>query len=113
MKAESIEKIIEYLNKQGIKTKYEYIEGELNRIIEFEIEGRIYFIEWWINQSYLKFINEFSVPNLPFKYIGVNHYLPTTKHKYQLCFYDEKAVDEIIENGIPFGAMKIPFNQPI
>lgn len=110
MKADSIEKIIEYLNKQGIKTKYENIEGKLNRIIEFEILGVTYFIEWWVNQSYLKFINDFSVPHLPFKYIGVNPYLPTTKHKYQLCFYDEKITDEVLVDRIPFGAMKIPFN---
>jgi hypothetical protein len=114
MKAESIEKIIEFLEKQGIKTKYEQSEGTyFNRVIEFEIEDTVYFIEWWINQSYFKLKNEFSSPNLPFKHIAINPNSPTTKHKLQLCFFDEEPQgdkDSMFYSPIPFGCMKIPFN---
>jgi hypothetical protein len=115
MKAESIEKIVEYLEKQGIKTKYEQGEpGVFNRVIEFEVEGDIYFIEWWINQSYFKLRNEFSSPYLPFKYINVNPNSPTEKHRDQLCFYDlETSGDKssMFYSPIPFGCMQLPFNR--
>ena len=115
MKTESIEQIIDYLNNQGIKARYEESRStDFNRIIEFEIENETYYIEWWVNQSYLKFKNAFSVPYFPFKYIVVNNYSPTTEHKYQLCFYDEevkKDKDSIFYNPIPFGCMRFPFNK--
>ena len=113
MKAQSIEKIIEMLNSLGIKTIYKNdIPTQLGRIIEFEIEGTKYFIEWWTNQSYLKFKNEFSAPNIPFKHIGLNPYSPTTKHHDNLCFYDVKEPNtgQYPYNEIPFGALRIPFN---
>jgi hypothetical protein len=113
MTADSIENVISYLVKLGIKAKNEQnIEGSLNRVIEFEIEGRVYFIEWWINQSYFKLVNEFSTPKMPFKFINVNDCSPTTLHKYELCFYDEKKANknDFIYNEIPFGAFRIPFN---
>lgn len=108
MKAtESIEKIIEFLNKQNIEATYEEgAPGVFNRVVEFEVEGRIYFIEWWKNQCYFKLENTFSSPKLPFKYINVNPYSPTTVHSLELCFYD---VEQEI-NRIPFGSFKIPFN---
>lgn len=113
MKAESIEKVIEYLEKQGVKVKYEQLDGKLNRIIEFEIGGNVYFIEWWINQSYLKFENKFSVASMPFKFIKINPNSPTTKHSHQLCFYDVKQQgekDAMFYFEIPFGAFRIPIN---
>lgn len=114
MKAESIEKIIEFLEKQGIKAKHEQHEGtNFNRVIEFEVENVTYYIEWWVNQSYFKLKNEFSSPNLPFKYISVNPNSPTSLHKLQLCFYDEPTQgdkESIFYNPIPFGCMKLPFN---
>lgn len=109
MKAtESIESIVEYLNKQNIKTSYSEGEpGVFNRVLSFEVEGKEYFIEWWKNQCYLKLENKFSSTNLPFKYISVNQYSPTTIHQLQLCFYDvEQEVGRI-----PFGSFKIPFNK--
>lgn len=116
MKAESIELIIEFLEKQGIKTKYDVGEpGVFNRVIEFEVENSIYFIEWWVNQSYFKFKNEFSSPYFPFKYIAINTNSPTTMHHDQLCFYDEQNSGDkssVFYSPIPFGCMKIPFNQP-
>ena len=113
MKAESIEKIIEFLEEQGIKTKYEQVEGNFNRVIEFEVENTIYYIEWWVNQSYLKFKNEFSSPNLPFRFIAINRNSPTNLHKLQLCFYDEPRQGDntsMFYNEIPFGCFKIPYN---
>lgn len=116
MKAETIEEIIKFLENKGIKTKYEIPKvgkGEFNRLIEFEVEGVTYFIEWWINQSYLKFKNEFGSPYLPFKFIEINPNSPTTSHRLQLCFYDlESAGDKQSKfyNPIPFGCLKIPFN---
>lgn len=104
---ESIESIIEYLNKQNIKTTYEDESGVFNRVLSFEVEGREYFIEWWKNQCYLKLEDKFSSPNLPFKYIEVNPYSPTTIHQLQLCFYD--VAQELCV--IPFGSFKIPFNK--
>jgi hypothetical protein len=115
IKAESIEAVIEFLEAQGIKTKHgEGEHGFLNRIIEFEIEGSVYFIEWWINQSYFKLKNEFSTPYLPFKYMAINPNSPTENHHDQLCFYDVPTQgdnDSIFYNPIPFGCMKIPFNR--
>lgn len=115
MKADSIEKVVEFLEKQGIKTKYEEGEdGVFNRVIEFEVENTTYFIEWWVNQSYFKLKNEFSTPHLPFKYISVNPNSPTKKHHDQLCFYDEEVVGDknsMFYNPIPFGCMKLPFNK--
>ena len=113
MKADSIENVISYLTKLGIKAKNEQnTEGRFNRVIEFEIEGRTFFIEWWVNQSYLKLVDEFSTPSMPFKFINVNGYSPTTLHKRHLCFYDEKKPydNDFMYNEIPFGAFRIPFN---
>lgn len=108
---EGIEQIIKYLTNHNIKVKYEKLDGNFNRIIEFEIDGINYYIEWWINQSYLKLKNDFSVANLPFRYININPNSPTRKHKYQLCFYDIKNIDTgFLYNEIPFGSFKIPFN---
>lgn len=116
MKAESIEKIIEFLESGGIKAKYEKGEaGVFNRVIEFEVEGVTYFIEWWVNQCYFKLRNEFSSPVYPFKYIDINPNSPTTLHKLQLCFYDKMEngdISSMFYNHIPFGCMKIPFNKP-
>lgn len=104
---ESIEDIIEFLNKRNIKTTYEEGEpGKFNRVLSFEVEGREYFIEWWTNQCYLKLEDKFSSTNLPFKYIEVNTYSPTSLHEYQLCFFDVR--EEV--GRIPFGSFKIPFN---
>ena len=105
---ESIENIINFLNGNNIKTFYnDEVPGKFNRTLSFEVDGFEYFIVWWKNQCYLKLINDFSVPNLPFKYIEINPYSPTTKHEFQLCFFDE-----YLELGcIPFGAFKIPFNK--
>ena len=115
MKAESIEKIIEFLEKQGIKVKHEQHEGiKFNRIIEFEVENATYYIEWWVNQSYFKLKNEFSTPYLPFKFIEINPNCPTALHKFQLCFYDEEVTgdkDNMLYNPIPWGCMRIPFNK--
>ena len=114
MKAESIEKIIEFLEKQGIKAKNEQKEdGKYNRVIEFEVENTTYYIEWWVNQSYFKLKNEFSTPCFPFKYIAINTNSPTNLHKLQLCFYDEPTQGDknsVFYSPIPFGCMKIPFN---
>lgn len=114
MKAESIEQIVDFLNKLGIETTHEQHEGtNFNRIIEFKIDDTVYFIEWWINQSYFRFKNNPASPFIPFKYINVNEFSPTTEHKYQLCFYDLKADErgQLIYNEIPFGSLKIPFNK--
>lgn len=114
MTANSIEEIIAYLNKFGIKATNEQVEdGSFNRVVEFEVEGRKFYIDWWANQSYLKLENEFSSPMMPFKFINVNSYSPTTLHKLQLCFYDCKKVNnnDFVYNEIPFGAFKIPFNK--
>jgi hypothetical protein len=109
MKTESIEVIIDFLEKQNIKTFYKPCDpGVFNRTIEFQIESSTYYIEWWVNQCYLKLKNEFSSPNIPFKYIAVNEFSPNTIHKYQLCFFD------ISNNGdTPFGSFKIPFNKAL
>ena len=115
MIAESIEKIIEFLESQGIKTKYEDSKAPVfNRVIEFEIEGKVYFIEWWVNQSYFKLENKFSSPNMPFKHIYINPNSPTTNHRYQLCFYDipnQNDIGSISYSPMPFGCFKIPFNK--
>lgn len=114
MKADSIEKIIEFFEKHGINAKHEQHEGtNFNRIIEFEIEGATYYIEWWINQSYFKLKNEFSTPYLPFKYMAINRNSPTTKHNAQICFFDEPMQgdkESMFYSPIPFGCMKLPFN---
>lgn len=114
MKAESIEKVIVYLNKLGIKTGYEDKKGELNRIIEIEVEGTKYWIEWWVNQSYLKLQNNYNSPCVPFKYINMNTYSPTTEHHDHLVFYDVKEPNkaQFLYHEIPFGALRIPFNLP-
>jgi hypothetical protein len=114
MKVETIEEIIKFLESKGIKTKYEISKaGEFNRVMEFEVEGVTYFIEWWVNQSYLKFNNEFSSTHIPFKFIEINPNSPNTKHRYQLCFYDLESAgnkESMFYNPIPFGCLKIPFN---
>lgn len=113
MKASSIEEIIEFFKKCGICTKYEIMEGRLNRIIEFEVENTTYFIEWWINQSYFKLKNNFNSPYLPFKYISVTSNSPTVEYHEQLCFYNEKRLNDkqsMFYDEIPFGCMRIPFN---
>jgi hypothetical protein len=115
MKAENIEQIITFLKSCGIETSNDQKPGVFNRVIEFEVEGTIYFIEWWINQSYLKFKNKFSAPYLPFKYIYINENYPTAEHSLQLCFFDELPQgnkENTFYSPIPFGCMKIPFNLP-
>ena len=115
MKAESIILIIDFFKKHNIDYVYK-VNGESNkfdRIIEFEIEGKTYFIEWWINQSYLKLENVFSSPHIPFKYILINTNSPNSIHKLQLCFFDELRDGDkssMFYNPLPFGAFKIPFN---
>ena len=115
MTADTIESIIEYLKEQGIQANYDKTNAGklgLNRVIEFEVEGTKYWIEWWLNQSYLKLKNGFSKPCVPFKYINVNHNSPTSEHKLHLCFYDEKEPKkgQFLYNEIPFGSLRIPFN---
>lgn len=112
MKANSLEEVIEYLNSVGIETRREEKEGDYNRVVEFTVEGTTYWIEWWVNQSYLKLQQGFSKPKLPFKYINVNTYSPTTLHHDHLCFYDvpEPNNGQFMYNEIPFGALRIPFN---
>jgi len=112
MKPNSTEEIIEYLSSLKIESKLVQKEDEFSRVIEFKIEDNIYYIEWWINQSYLKFENKFSSPNLPFKFINVNSNSPTTLHDKQLCFYDlvKENRGDFIYSEIPFGSFKIPFN---
>lgn len=112
MKADSIENVIQFLQDYRIKVIYNNTEGSLNRIIEFEIDGESYYIEWWVNQCYLKFKNAFSVPYLPFKHMSVINYSPTTLHRNHLCFYDVRVPynDSITYTEVPFGSFKIPFN---
>lgn len=46
--------------------------------------------------------------------MAINSNSPTTKHKLQLCFFDEEEhgdKDSIFYNLIPFGCMKIPFKK--
>ena len=115
MKAEKIEEVQAYLEGLGIKVNYEPITKDINfnRILEIEIEGEKYYIEWWVNQSYFRFKNKLSAACVPFKYINVNHSSPTTKHKLHLCFYDKKEPnkDQFLYNEIPIGALRIPFNK--
>jgi hypothetical protein len=113
MKAESIETVINFIEKQGIKVFYGTVECELNRIIKFTVEDIDYYIEWWVNQSFLRFKNDSNSACLPFKYIGAHNYSPTTKHRWHLCFYDEKVPnkDQFMYSEIPFGALRIPFNK--
>ncbi|WP_113870221.1 hypothetical protein [Paraliobacillus ryukyuensis] len=41
-------------NKNINLTKHEgMIDGKYNRIFEFEVRGKTYQIEWWVNVSYL------------------------------------------------------------
>lgn len=113
MRADKIEDIITFLKENGVEINYDDGKaGEFNRIIELNIEGTLYYIEWWHNQSYLKFRNEFSVPSVPFKYININPYSPTSIHRLHLCFYDVKEPKnrDFMYNEIPFGALRIPFN---
>ena len=119
MVANSIESIINFLLKNGFNA-YQQEQKPLdfniqpfNRVIEFEVENKTYFIEWWINQSYLKLENSFSSPHIPFKFITVNRNSPNSKHKLQLCFYDEEQIGDkssMFYNPMPFGSFKIPFN---
>jgi hypothetical protein len=109
IKATTIEDIILYLTKHGIKTDYQDgIDGHFNRFIEFEIEGNKYYIQWWINESYLYLSKNEGSARIPFKYIGINPYSPTQYHKFQLCFFYEK--DIMRPDRIPWGSFKIPFN---
>jgi len=112
MKAESLEETIEYLEKHGFNPKNEQnVAGGLNRVITFEIEGDVYFIEWWVNQSYLKLKNKFSTAHIPFKYISIDPNIPNQDHVNHLCFYDEKSQNiGFFSSEIPFGSFKIPFN---
>lgn len=107
-----IESIIAFLNLHQIKVEYKKLDGDLNRTIEFEIEGVKYYLDWWINQSYLKTQKGFSKPNLPCKFMAIHDYSPTTHHKYLLCFYDIRAENrgQFVYSPVPFGAFKIPFN---
>jgi hypothetical protein len=113
-KAESIENILKCLNSANIKTNYTDLkDGRYNRIIEFEVEGIKYYIQWFVNQSYLKISNEHSCPHIPFRFIYINPNSPNSKHKYQLCFFDIlESGDQasIFYNPCPFGSFKIPFN---
>ncbi len=114
MKVESIEQICQFFEKNGIQSENNQIEGKLNRVIEFTIEGEKYYIEWWINQSYLKFKNEISAPHIPFKFISIDNYSLTLLHNEQLCFYDIENIGNnksMFYNHIPFGCLKIPFNR--
>lgn len=115
MKADNIDSVIKFLQDLGIKVTYDSgPPGEFNRVIEFEVEGTTYFINWYVNQSYLKFKNKFSVPNLPFKYINAHCYSPTSLHRWNLCFYqsiNQEDINSCTYNEIPFGAFRIPFNK--
>ncbi|NGM63542.1 hypothetical protein G5B30_16655 [Sphingobacterium sp. SGG-5] len=114
MKATSIEELIKYLNDLGISTEYNDGEpGKFNRLIKFTVNEIEYFIEWWVNQSYLKFGNCKGCANLPFKYISVNPNNPTKSFKFELCFYDELVKNEgqFSYCEYPFGCLKIPFNK--
>jgi len=114
MKAETIEKIITFLNQNGFKATYEDSkDSRFNRVIEFEVESKKYYIEWWVNQCYLKLENVFSCPHIPFKFLDINLNSPNSTHKKQLCFYDEKVngdTSSVFYNPRPFGCFKIPFN---
>lgn len=111
MLASSIKKIIRNFNYYGIKTRYKESKDDFNRILEFEIDGTKYWIEWWKNQSYLKLQRGLVVPHIPFKYINIDTFIPAdTEYKY-LCFYNEKRPHNKVQsyyNEAPFGAFKIP-----
>ena len=106
MEAESIEKIIEFLEEQEFSCSFEKpsLENQykFSRELSFIVEGREYFIEWWINQSYLKLESGFSKPRFPFRYLRVSTFAPTSKHKLLLEFSQTE--------NFPFASFKIPFN---
>lgn len=102
MKADSIEKIVEFLEKEGIKTIYNDTsnEGIFNRIIEFEVNDCTYLIEWYINQCYLYLNKKRGAPYVPFKFLAIN--LNSPRNRKELYFHDEET-DET-----PWGCVRIP-----
>lgn len=112
MQAKTIEEIIEYLESLGISTEYNDREdGRFNRMIKFTVNDVDYWIEWWINQCYLNFGKTRDSAFIPFKYINVNKYSPTTKFKLQLVFYNGKMEPTRWHDEFLFGVLKIPFNK--
>lgn len=109
MKAtDKIELVIEFLERKcNLMPINEQVgDGNFNRTIKFNINGVDYFIEWWVNQCYLRLTDSRNAPHIPFKHIRINSNSPTMEYKYQLCFFDKYEEG----NNIPFGSFKIPFN---
>jgi len=113
IKADSIEKIISFLSEIGIDAQMINLDNYgFSRTLIFKIDNRDYFIQWFTNQSYLKLNNEFSAPNMPFKYIQWDAYSPNEIHKYHLIFSDVTEVASFTNSDkVPFGSFRIPFNK--
>ena len=115
IKANTFEVLQDFITKQGftVTPAESGSKAAFNRVLKIQLEDNVFFIEWWVNQSYLKLKDEHSAPHIPFKYVSVNRNSPNAKHKLQLCFFDELREGDknsMFYNPLPFGAFKIPFN---
>ena len=64
---------------------YEDLEGTFNRVITFSLDGKVFEIEWWVNEQYLKH-NKVLV--VPYHYVRLNNTYPHIS-KMNLQFYRE------------------------
>lgn len=106
---QGLEKIINFLKDYGIDTWYTnfYKEYYYSRTIEFKVEGQIYQILWFKNESTLKIGNNPRCGFLPFKYMFFDSTMPIIGGNKSIGFAHKKVLDW---NGETFdyGTFHIP-----
>ena len=108
-KSITIEQLEEFFESVGIKL--EGIKHDLNgftRDYKFEIDGRVFIINWWSNMCTL--IIDFrdrcdTCPRISFNYVALDEFYPGASSKNYMAFYNNKYGNR------EFFTVRIPFDK--
>jgi len=110
---DGIKLICEFLSKLGISNTepIKLPDYQFNRIIEFEINGQKYYIEWFINQCTLIIGDKKSGARIPFRWMYQDTTFPLIGGNRSLGFsQDRTETTSILDLEFPFSVLRIPIN---
>ncbi len=106
-----LEKTIAFLKKHGVKAEIRPSNGvsSFSRVIDFEIYGVKYHINWFINQSKLCIGEHKRCAELPFIHLIIDRNYPMAGGNLSLAFsYTLNKPESIFDREYPYEVFRIP-----
>ena len=106
---DGLENIVKFLQSYDIDSKYVNFDGTYSRTIEFVVNGQIYQIVWYNNESSLRIGAHKRSPRVAFKHIYFDRCHPIVGGNENLGFsYTKKEVSSMFDREFNYQDFRIP-----